>query len=230
MIAADYKSTVAKLFEGGETITYPKGQIILHASDEVTHMHRIQDGFVKVYTINSRGDEQVHVVYGPTDIFPLTSLLGAEPNVFFYQAITDCEIGRKPLGEVGKLLATQGDLAYACMKQAVEQFKIFVTRVYSLEYRFARERLAHRLLVLAGRFGKRTDQGIVLQAPLTQQVIASSINLSRETVSREMERFVSKGFLQEISRSGKPMIILDPAGLSAEIPGSPHFVIDPNDL
>jgi CRP/FNR family cyclic AMP-dependent transcriptional regulator len=227
---AEFKPNVAKLFEDGETITYPKNQIILHATEVVEHMYRIVNGFVKVYTINSRGDEQVHVVYGPTDMFPLTSLLGAEPNSFFYQSITDCTVSRKSVSVIEEQLSKDVVLANAAMRQAVEQFKIFVTRVYSLEYRFARERLAHRLLVLAGRFGKRTEKGLVLQAPLTQQVIASSINLSRETVSREMERFVSKGYLQEISRSGKPMVILDPCGLATEIPGTPNFVSDPKDL
>jgi CRP/FNR family cyclic AMP-dependent transcriptional regulator len=221
-----HKALVASLFDNAEPLTFPKNQIILHASDTLEHVYRIVEGFIKVYSINSRGDEQVHVVYGPGDIFPLTIIIHDNNSSFFYQTLTETLVMRVAFSEVDELLQTNAPLAYATLQRAVAQYKVYVARVYSLEYRFARERLAHRLLVLAGRFGTRVEEGIELQAPLTQQVIASSINLSRETVSREMERMVAKGYIKEISRSGKPIVILNPAGLAAEIPGTPIFALE----
>ena len=42
---------------------------------------------------------------------------------------------------------------------------------------------------------KKTDEGIVIEVPLRHQDIASSINASRETTSRELSALERKGIL-----------------------------------
>jgi CRP-like cAMP-binding protein len=77
----------------------------------------------------------------------------------------------------------------AVLVKTVKQFTIYADRIDNLEYKYARERVVYRLLFLASRFGeKQADGSYVLTAPISQQVIASSINLSRESVSREFDR------------------------------------------
>jgi CRP-like cAMP-binding protein len=225
-----YKTVVASLFTDGEVLDFQKNQIVLHAQDVATGLYYINDGFVKIYTINNRGEEQIHLLYGPGDVFPLTALLGEADSNVFYQAMTDSKIAHIGLDAVQQKLQSDVKFAYAAMQKSIQQFRVYISRVHSLEHRFARERLAHRLLILAERFGVPTERGLELQAPLTQHVIASSINLSRETVSREMERFVARGYIKEISRSGGPITILDPEGLAKELPSSPPFMGKPGKL
>jgi CRP/FNR family cyclic AMP-dependent transcriptional regulator len=67
-----------------------------------------------------------------------------------------------------------------------EMYRIHSERILNLEYRSVRERLVSFLLTMAGRFGKETDEGVMIEVPLRHQDIASSINASRETASREI--------------------------------------------
>jgi len=52
------------------------------------------------------------------------------------------------------------------------------------------------LLYTAQRFGRRTKQGILIDLPLKHQDIASSINSSRETTSRNLASLINKGLVK----------------------------------
>ena len=68
-------------------------------------------------------------------------------------------------------------------------------RILNLEYRTVRERLISFLLSTAGRFGQETENGLLIVVPLRHQDIASSINSSRETTSREIAYLERKDLL-----------------------------------
>jgi CRP/FNR family cyclic AMP-dependent transcriptional regulator len=51
------------------------------------------------------------------------------------------------------------------------------------------------LLTMAERFGEKSPDGIIINVPLRHQDIASSINASRETASRELAFLDRKGLI-----------------------------------
>jgi CRP-like cAMP-binding protein len=85
-------------------------------------------------------------------------------------------------------------------------YRIHSERIINLEYRTVRERLVSFLLTMSNRFGVKTKDGLVIEVPLKQQDIASSINASRETTSRELTGLERKGL---ISNSQPTIIIKD---------------------
>jgi CRP-like cAMP-binding protein len=72
------------------------------------------------------------------------------------------------------------------LDMVTEMYRIHSERLLNLEYRTVRERLVSFLLTMSTRFGKETKEGLVIEVPLRHQDIASSINASRETASREI--------------------------------------------
>jgi CRP-like cAMP-binding protein len=81
-----------------------------------------------------------------------------------------------------------------------------------LAYRTVRERLVSFLLTMEGRFGQETPDGIIINVPLRHQDIASSINASRETASRELAFLERKGL---ITNKQLFIIIKDKKGLKS---------------
>ena len=49
---------------------------------------------------------------------------------------------------------------------------------------------------MSQRFGKQTDKGLLIEVPLRHQDIASSVNATRETTSRELSALERKGLLE----------------------------------
>jgi CRP-like cAMP-binding protein len=81
------------------------------------------------------------------------------------------------------------------LDMVTEMYRIHSERILNLEYRSVRERLVSFLLTMAGRFGKETEEGTIIEVPLRHQDIGSSINASRETASREIAILERKGLI-----------------------------------
>ena len=77
----------------------------------------------------------------------------------------------------------------------IEMYRLHSERILNLEYRSVRERLISFLITMSQRFGHETEAGLTIEAPLRHQDIASSINASRETASRELGILERKGLI-----------------------------------
>lgn len=206
----------ALLFEGARTFTFPKGEMIQRPGEDPRGIYRITSGLVKVFAINNQNEEYIHIIYRPGEIFPLSSLIGKEANrSVFYGAMTDTEVQCIPINKFFERLKTNAAFSYDILGLVLKQFNTYADRIDNLEYKFARERLAYRLLFLAARFGEKTKQGVVLPQ-MTQKDLAASINLSRESVTREIERLRQ----QNVIKYDKEVIVLtNIEALSREING-----------
>lgn len=201
----------------GTLLRCRKGDMILHADDEVDGIFYIETGFVKVYSVNSRGEEYILVVYGPGDLFPLLWLTRSARRSVFYQALSHCTVLRASPDALERALQSDVALCYEMTERAIDQHGIFIDRINNLQYRFARERLVYCLLYLARRFGVAMGTEYEISLRISHQVIASNINLSRESVGREIDRLVRKG---TVAMRGGHIVLKDIPSLVAELPGT----------
>lgn len=208
-------SPIKQLFATGQQLHYLKGQLIIHAEDMPDYVYCIKRGLVKIYSINNQGEEYVHIFYGPGEIFPMRWILGvgASWSNIFFQAATATDLYRLPTEQVLAVLQEDALLTTSLLRQVTRQFQLYADRIDNLEYKYASERLAYRLLLLAGRFGEATPAGTLLP-PITQQDIANSVNLSRESANRELERLTRRGL---IGRQGRRLIVRDHEALAKEL-------------
>jgi CRP/FNR family cyclic AMP-dependent transcriptional regulator len=129
------------------------------------------------------------LIHGANEIMPLPwALDGAQKLGVFYEAMSDVMIISSSKDDLRVAMGSNTWLTEQILRQLVSTFTVYAQRIQSLEYRLPRERVIARLLDLADRFGKATDEGTVIQAPITHQDIADSINMTRETASRALEQ------------------------------------------
>lgn len=194
-------------------VSFKKGEMILQAHQVSEYLHIIYDGLVKVYTINAGGEEAVAVIYGKKDIFPLSWIIQSHKKSVYYQAITDCRIALLPQKILLEQMKSSASVAFAMAERILKQYELYASRVNNLEFTYGRERLAYRLLLLCARFGKRVDQTIVIPR-INQHDLAAMINMSRESLSREMSRYERRGVVRYTNDS---IIILNERELRAEL-------------
>lgn len=193
-----------------------KGELILHAEDAINHVFYIESGFVKVYSVNGRGEEYILVVYGPGELFPLVWLPQRVGRNVFYEALSHCVLLRAQPSDLEAAVRATPALCFEMIERALEQHTVFIDRINNLQYKFARERLVYCLLYLARRFGVAADKGYEIGLRVSHQVIASNINLSRESVGREIDRLLRK---RMIEIRGGHIVLRDIPKLVAELPG-----------
>jgi len=187
---------VSNYFARGSIRRYAKGELILQAYELPDAISSIAEGYVQAYSINSRGEQYVHILLKKGDIFPLWWLTDTTPQNMYYQAISPTTLHSLPRENLLAKLQTNQTLAFQFIQTTLQQLKIYEDRIDNLEFKYASERLAYRLLYMAYRFGERSGDEITIKAPVTQQMIAGSVNLSRESVAREMEKLHRKGYIE----------------------------------
>lgn len=181
--------------EKGRKLTFKKGEFIIRQSEAPSGVFYIQEGLVKAYDITKYGEENLLLIRHTGEIFPLIWAITGQERQIIYEALaptTVCEISREAfLEHINSNLDTLAPL----LDITLEMYRIHSERIINLEYRSVRERLISFLVTMSRRFGRETDQGLVIEVPLRHQDIASSINASRETTSRELIALERKGLL-----------------------------------
>ena len=181
------------LFHTGRRQKFQKGEMILRAGDIPQGVYFIESGWVKIFALDKHGDEHTHLFYKEGDIFPLIWVFKDAIRNVYYEAFEDTVVWRIPKDEFRACIENHANSAVFLLEHAVNLFRLYAGRIDNLLYSSAYERTAYRLLSLVDRLGEVQKDGTwIVDIPITHQEIASSINLSRETVSRCMERLRRK--------------------------------------
>lgn len=205
MLATKAQSAaLVDLFHTGTRLTYKKGEFIIRPGETPSGIFYISSGLVKAYDITKYGEENLLIIRKESEIFPLIWAITGQERHVIYEALAPTEVFRLDHKKYRNYIETHNEVLAPLLDMAVEMYRLHSERIINLEYRTVRERLVSFLLTMSSRFGKVTDAGTVIEVPLRQQDIASSINASRETTSRELTVLDRKGLVD----SGQPQIIL----------------------
>lgn len=181
----------------GSRYTYKKGEFIIRPGEVPSGVFYIEEGLVKAYDISKYGEENLLIIRREGEIFPLIWGITGQERQVIYEAL-----GPTAVWEIGRTTFIEHITAHPealapLLDMTVEMYRIHSERILNLEYRSVRERLISFLLTMAHRFGKKTTEGLLINVPLRHQDIASSINTSRETASRELAALERKGLLSQ---------------------------------
>ena len=213
--SGNYINDMRTYFKKGTLLQCAKGAHILTTESEKQATYFIDDGFVRIYSQTARGEQYTHILYGPGEIFPITWLARTPRSTLMYETLSDASIYAVPITQLSNDMLANPRLSYGVLQQTIEQYRIYTFRVDNLEYKYASERLAYRLILLANRFGVSVDEGTLIRPVMTHQIIGTSLNLSRESVSREMEKLVRKGLVKY--NASRQIIVADVALLAKEL-------------
>ena len=179
----------------GTQLAYKKGEFIIRPGDIPSGVFFVESGTVKAYDITKYGEENLLTIRKPGEIFPLIWAVTGQGRHVIYEALGPAVIWRVKRETFVDAVRNQPGIIFPFLDIILEMYRIHSERILNLEYRSVRERLISFLLITAQRFGKETEDGVVIEVPLRHQDIASSINSSRETTSREMIALERKNLL-----------------------------------
>lgn len=183
-------------FKAHTRLQYKKGETIIRPEDDPSGIFLIEWGFIKAYGITKYGEENILLVRGPGGLFPLIWLFTDEHRHVSYEAMEPTSLWRVSKDDCLAFLDEHPDIMPVIVRLAIEAYRRHSERVMTLCYRTARERIMSFLVVSARSFGeKRKDGAIIIKAPFKQSDIASSVNATRETTSREINALKKKGWI-----------------------------------
>lgn len=188
--------SIVAYFSDGFLMNFSKNEVIIQGYEEPEGVYLIKAGFVKAYSLAHDGHRNLLLLHKAGEFIPLPwALDGAHTTGMFYEAMTNVEILRASKDKLRAALGENSWLSREILNQTVNIISIYGQRIQTLEYRTARERILSELIYLAGRFGERHGKEILINAPITHQDIADSINMSRETASRAIEQLFEENLM-----------------------------------
>lgn len=213
---ASQKQTAALvgLFMAGTKLVYKRGEYIIRPGEAPSAVFYIERGLVKAFNISKYGEENLLIIRKAHEIFPLIWAMTSQEREIIYQAMDNCVVWRIDQQKYLDFLHNNPAGLPPILDMVTEMYRIHSERILNLEYRTVRERLISFLLTMAARFGVEEKDGTIIEVPLRQQDIASSINASRETASREIAALERKGL---ISTKRSFIILKDIPALQAHL-------------
>lgn len=185
-------------FEHGTLKHFLKGEIVIQGSEEPEGVYLLQTGFVKAYSISHLGQENLLLIHGANEIMPLPwALDGPQKLGIFYEAMSDVTLLSTSKVDLRSVMGSNPWLTEQILRQLINAFTVYAQRIQSLGYRLPRERVIACLLDLATRFGKKVGHNTHIEAPITHQDIADSINMNRETASRALGQLSKEGLITQ---------------------------------
>jgi CRP/FNR family cyclic AMP-dependent transcriptional regulator len=182
---AQYQKLV-DFFHKGTRLTYDKGEFIIRPGESPPGVFYIESGLVKAFDITKYGEENLLIVRREGEFLGLTWAVTGEDRHIIYEALAPTVVWVVKRETFANYVQKHAESALPLLDMVTDMYRLHSARILNLEYRTVRERLISYLLSMAQRFGKKGKDGVVIEVPLRHQDIASSINSSRETTSREM--------------------------------------------
>lgn len=174
-------------FSDGLLMNFVAGETIINGLNEPEGIYLIKKGFVKAFSSSEAGQGNLLLIHKVGEFIPLPwALDGAHTTGLFYQAMDDVSAIKASKDKLRTAMGKNTWLSQEILKQAVNIITVYTKRIQTLEFRSARGRIISELLNLSERFGEKHGKEVLINAPITHQDIADSINMTRETASRAL--------------------------------------------
>ncbi len=195
----------------GTKQTFKKNDYIIRPGEVPNGVFYIFQGLVKAYDITKYGEENLLIIRKQDEIFPLIWAVTRHDHNIIYQALATTTTYKVNRNDFQDFITNNLDALIPLLDMTMEMYRLHGDRILTLEYRTVRERIIAFLLNMSQRFGIPMDDGSVLiEVPLRHQDIASSVNATRETTSREISALERKGLLENKQSS---ILLKDPEAL-----------------
>lgn len=176
--------------------SFSAGSTILYQGEAPRSACVLIKGVVRVFSISRQGDEQIVMFHVSGEFFPSSWIFGkSQGTLFFYEAMTDCEVVFVPRAELIKHMLSTPERMHALLDYFTTNYSALLIRVNALEQPKARDKLVYTLYYLCQRYVRRATGKVKIPFTLTHQSLAGLVGLTRETTAMEMSKLKKEGVI-----------------------------------
>jgi CRP-like cAMP-binding protein len=171
---------------------YKKNQIILYEKDANNYMYLILSGRVKAVLNTSDGKEIIRAIHKKGDSFGELSMIDSKSSsaaVIAMESTTAAIISKTNFFSI---LYSQKKVLDNLLLMFCDRLRSALDRL-ELVNKSAYQRIIALLLQLSNEYGKQATEGYLLNIKLTHQNLADMSGLTRETVTRVLNRLEKDG-------------------------------------
>jgi CRP/FNR family transcriptional regulator, cyclic AMP receptor protein len=205
------ESAALSLHASMDSVKISKGSILFAEGDEGDHLYVIVEGKIKLGTSSGDGRENLLSILGPGEMFGELSLFDPNPRTSTATAVTDAKLLSLGQTKLIPWLTENPRVSLNLLASLAQRLRRTNEAVGDLVFSDVPGRVAKALIDLGERFGKQTDEGLLVNHDLTQEELAQLVGASRETVNKALADFAGRNWLK---LDGRAVLITDYERLS----------------
>ncbi len=172
---------------------FKKNEVILHEEHTSEYMYIILDGEAKVMQVTGEGKGIIVTLHRTGDFFGELSLIDGRTAPATVKATRETVTAIISKKDFYVLLYTQKKVLDNLLHSLSSRLRESWKKIQLLNFNDAAQRIKMLFLMLAETYGKETPRGVLLSIKLIHQDIADMTGLTRETVTRVMDRLQKSG-------------------------------------
>ena len=186
------------------SIRYPKNSAVFQEGEDVHSFFVLLHGHVRASKTTPAGQQVVVRYVAPGEIFGVAPAIGLTKYPATATAVDDSVALAWPSAAWPRLVARHPALATNTLQTVGSRLQETHTRVVEMSTQQVERRVAHALLRLARQAGRKVEQGVEIDFPISRQDIAEMTGTTLHTVSRTLSAWESQGLIE----SGRQRVVL----------------------
>jgi CRP-like cAMP-binding protein len=174
----------------------PKGEAAFRQGEPAEKFFLLLHGRLRVTRVNPQGQQMVVRFIAPGDLFGVAMAIQVEAYPGTATAAVDSLALAWPNGVWNDLLARHPGLAVKTMQSLGARLQDSQKRILDLSSQQVEQRIAGAVLQLARQAGRQTDDGLLIDFPLSRQDLAEMIGATLHTVSRTLSAWEETGLVE----------------------------------
>jgi CRP/FNR family cyclic AMP-dependent transcriptional regulator len=168
---------------------FKKNEVILYEEDTNEYMYIILLGKVKVVRTTLDGKEIILAIHQSGSFFGEMSLIDGKTSPASVIATEDSLISIVSKADFFSIIFSQNKITRNLLHILCDRLRKSWDTIQLLNFNNAAQRTKMLFLMLADEYGEKTPEGIILNIKLTHQDISDMTGLTRETVTRVIDKF-----------------------------------------
>src|SRR4030043_785523 len=172
---------------------YKKHEVILFEEDTTEYMYIILNGKTKVIQTTEDGKEILLAMHHSGEFFGEMSLLDGKTSPATVVAMEDSSVAIISRQEFYSLIRAQKRILDNLLLILCSRLRDSWEKIQLLNLKNASHRIKILFLMLSDKYGEKTAEGVTLNIKLTHQEIAEMTGMTRETVTRMIDKWQKDG-------------------------------------
>lgn len=179
-------------------------EFFFYQDEPATAFYILLEGRARLVQLTPEGHQVVIRYVGPGDAVGIIVALSNTPYPLSTEAVTDCVTLVWTAESVKDLMERYPVLAMNGLRLVAGRFHDLQMRYRELATERVERRIARALLRLARQTGKRTEEGVLLDLPLSRQDLGEMTGTTLYTVSRVLSNWEQEGIIN----SGRERVVV----------------------
>ena len=185
----------ARFIAGGSQLrTATRGQIICEKGSHASGFQCLLEGRIKLAALSPLGAERVLDILQPGRVFGVAAVLLDEPYPVFAESICESRVLVVGRERIHTAIAEWPEVAAVMLKLVAGDVHRLIHDLEACCLMTARQRLTD-FLIKQGRCSCASGDRAVVVLPAAKALIASNLNISAETFSRELHELAHRGLV-----------------------------------